>query len=65
VHFWRRVATEVAGDAWTEERRHLPSRPELPPDVWISFDVPKGYAADHDPRAEHRGGPWVPRSPAT
>jgi predicted acetyltransferase len=37
VAFWRRVATEIAGDAWTEERRHVPDRPDVPPDVWISF----------------------------
>lgn len=37
VRFWRRVAAEVAGDAWTEERRPVPGRPDLPPDVWISF----------------------------
>jgi predicted acetyltransferase len=39
VAFWRRVATQVAGDAWTEEPRPVPDRPELPPDVWISFEV--------------------------
>ncbi|TKK88580.1 GNAT family N-acetyltransferase [Herbidospora galbida] len=39
VRFWRRAATEVAGQAWTEERRPVPGRPDLPPDVWISFDV--------------------------
>ncbi|MGW7425330.1 GNAT family N-acetyltransferase [Streptomyces sp. NPDC054813] len=39
VAFWRRVAAEVAGDAWTEETRQVPGRPELPPDVWISFDL--------------------------
>lgn len=39
VHFWRRVATEIAGDAWTEERRPVPGRPELAPDVWITFDT--------------------------
>ncbi|GBP99313.1 GNAT family N-acetyltransferase [Streptomyces spongiicola] len=39
VHFWRRVATEVADDAWTEERRPVPARPDVPPDVWISFDT--------------------------
>ncbi|MFJ9709074.1 GNAT family N-acetyltransferase [Streptomyces sp. NPDC101234] len=39
VAFWRRVAAEVAGDAWTEEPRPVPDRPELPPDVWISFEV--------------------------
>lgn len=37
VCFWRRVAAEIAGDAWTEERRPVPGRPDLPPDVWISF----------------------------
>jgi predicted acetyltransferase len=40
VGFWRRVAREIAGDAWGEECRPVPGRPELPPDVWISFDVP-------------------------
>ncbi|MET9436374.1 GNAT family N-acetyltransferase [Streptomyces sp. NPDC006551] len=39
VHFWRRVATEIAGDTWTEERRAVPGRPDLPPDTWISFVV--------------------------
>jgi predicted acetyltransferase len=45
VHFWHRVATDIAGDAWTEERRPIPGRPELPPDVWISFNAP---VATHD-----------------
>ncbi|MEU8362842.1 GNAT family N-acetyltransferase [Nonomuraea sp. NPDC048882] len=39
VSFWRRVATELAGQAWTEERRPVPHRPGVPPDVWISFTV--------------------------
>lgn len=39
VRFWRRVATAVAGAAWREERRPVPGRPELPPDVWISFTI--------------------------
>ncbi|MFF5141394.1 GNAT family N-acetyltransferase [Streptomyces sp. NPDC013157] len=39
VAFWRRVAAEAAGDAWTEEPRPVPGMPELPPDVWISFDT--------------------------
>ncbi|GAB1821962.1 GNAT family N-acetyltransferase [Herbidospora sp. RD11066] len=39
VAFWRRAATEVAGDAWTEEKRPVPGRPDLPPDVWISFTL--------------------------
>lgn len=40
VRFWRRVATRVAGSAWTEDHRPVPGRPELPPDAWISFRVP-------------------------
>ncbi|UFR06449.1 GNAT family N-acetyltransferase [Streptomyces sp. Go40/10] len=39
VRFWPRVAEELAGDAWTREPRPVPDRPELPPDVWISFTV--------------------------
>ncbi|MGW4894019.1 GNAT family N-acetyltransferase [Kitasatospora sp. NPDC004240] len=39
VRFWRRVATEIADDAWTEERCPVPGRPDLPPDVWISLDA--------------------------
>jgi predicted acetyltransferase len=39
VHFWRRVATETAGDAWIEEHRPVPGKPSLPPDVWISFQT--------------------------
>jgi predicted acetyltransferase len=35
VAFWRRVATTAAGDAWTEERRPVPGRPDLPPHVWV------------------------------
>ncbi|MEU2225543.1 GNAT family N-acetyltransferase [Streptomyces sp. NPDC018347] len=45
VRFWRRVATEIADGAWTEERRSIPGRPDLPPDVWISFNTP---ALTHD-----------------
>ncbi len=37
VRFWRRVATEIAGDAWVEEHRPVPDRPDLAPDCWISF----------------------------
>ena len=39
ARFWRRVATELAGSDWTEEPRAVPGRPDLPPDVWISFNV--------------------------
>ncbi|MFI6941985.1 GNAT family N-acetyltransferase [Streptomyces sp. NPDC050418] len=38
VAFWRRVATEIAGaEGWAETRHAVPDRPDLPPDVWISF----------------------------
>jgi predicted acetyltransferase len=37
VRFWRRGAAEVASDDWREERTPVPGRPDLPPDVWISF----------------------------
>ncbi|MFD8477914.1 GNAT family N-acetyltransferase [Kitasatospora sp. NPDC059673] len=40
VHFWRRVATRLAGPAWTEQHRPVPGRPDLPPDTWISFSPP-------------------------
>lgn len=39
VRFWRRVATELTGDEWTEERRSVPGQPNTPPDAWISFHV--------------------------
>ncbi|MFJ4887693.1 GNAT family N-acetyltransferase [Streptomyces sp. NPDC088731] len=42
VRFWRRVAVEIAGEAWTEELRAVPGRPGLPPDSWISFAAPAG-----------------------
>lgn len=37
VRFWRAVAADAVGQAWTEEHRAVPGRPELPPDSWISF----------------------------
>jgi predicted acetyltransferase len=39
VAFWRRVATELAGPDWSEERRSVPGDPSSPPDVWITFSV--------------------------
>jgi predicted acetyltransferase len=39
VNFWRRVAAEMAGNAWTEEHRPVPGRADLPPDTWISFNT--------------------------
>ncbi|NUS12230.1 MAG: GNAT family N-acetyltransferase [Streptomyces sp.] len=40
VRFWRRAAEEVAPGAWSEVRRPVPDRPDVPPDVWIAFDAP-------------------------
>ncbi|MDT0381726.1 GNAT family N-acetyltransferase [Streptomyces sp. DSM 42041] len=39
ARFWRRVAGEIAGESWAEERRPVPGRDDVPPDVWISFAV--------------------------
>jgi predicted acetyltransferase len=45
VRFWRRVASALAPGAWTEETRPVPDRPDLPPDVWISFRAGGGAGA--------------------
>ena len=37
--FWRGVAARVAGDGFREERRPVPNKPEVPPDVWITVTV--------------------------
>lgn len=34
-HFWRRVASDVWGEAWTETAEPVPGRPDVPPDHWI------------------------------
>jgi predicted acetyltransferase len=39
ARFWRRVASEVAGDSWTEDRRPALEKPELPPNTWVAFDA--------------------------
>lgn len=44
VRFWRRVAAEITPVGWSEERRPVPAQPQLPPDVWISFNVPTAVA---------------------
>ncbi|MGI9155769.1 MAG: GNAT family N-acetyltransferase [Marmoricola sp.] len=35
ARFWRRIAGEAFGDDWHEERRPVPGKPQIPPDVWI------------------------------
>ena len=37
--FWRGVATTLVGDAWREERRPVPNKPDIPPDHWLLFDT--------------------------
>lgn len=37
ARFWRRAATEIVSDGWSEERRSVPGRPDLPPDSWITM----------------------------
>jgi len=39
ARFWRRIATGVAGEDVREERRAVPGKPEVPPDVWITIGV--------------------------
>jgi predicted acetyltransferase len=39
ARFWRRVATDVAGTSWREERRPVPGKPEIPPDVWLMLQT--------------------------
>jgi predicted acetyltransferase len=41
VAFWRRVGDALAPEGWTEEHRSVPGRPDLPPDVWVSFTYGK------------------------
>lgn len=33
--FWRAVATDAWGDAWTETEEPVPGKPDVPPDHWI------------------------------
>ncbi len=42
AHFWRRLAAELCGEHWREERRQVPGKPEVPPDVWIELTVGEG-----------------------
>ena len=39
ARFWRRVAAETAGEGVREERRPVPGKPHIPPDVWLSLTV--------------------------
>jgi predicted acetyltransferase len=39
ARFWRGVAVAAAGDSWREERRPVPGKPSVPPDVWLKLNV--------------------------
>jgi len=39
ARFWRRVASDVAGENAREELRPVPGKPEVPPDVWLTLVV--------------------------
>lgn len=39
ARFWRQIATELAGDTWSEQRVPVPDKPWLPPDVWLTLEV--------------------------
>jgi len=39
ARFWRQVATDLVGDAWHEEPRPVPDKPEIPPDLWLTLSV--------------------------
>jgi len=39
ARFWRRVATDAAGTAWSEQHHPVPDRPDLPADSWIRFST--------------------------
>lgn len=40
ARFWRRLATSVVGQAWKEEVRPIPDKPDATPDTWILLDTP-------------------------
>jgi predicted acetyltransferase len=42
ARFWRHIAAEVARNGVHEERRPVPGKPQIPPDVWLSFAVGLG-----------------------
>lgn len=39
ARFWRRIANDVAGSTYSEERRTIPGKPWLPPDTWLFVKV--------------------------
>jgi hypothetical protein len=39
ARFWRSLAATVAGDGVREDRRPVPGKPHIPPDVWLTLTV--------------------------
>lgn len=39
ARFWRRLAADLAGDGVREDRRPVPGKPRIPPDVWLTLTV--------------------------
>jgi predicted acetyltransferase len=37
--FWRGVVRDIVGDAWSEELRAVPDKPQVAPDRWLVFDT--------------------------
>ncbi len=37
ARFWRRIVAEITGADYREERRPVPGKPHIPPDVWLMF----------------------------
>jgi predicted acetyltransferase len=39
ARFWRRVATDAVGQAWTEGPPRVRGNPAIPPDVWLLLNL--------------------------
>jgi predicted acetyltransferase len=39
AQFWRRVANQAAGTAWTEQSRPVLGKPEIRPDTWLQLTI--------------------------
>jgi predicted acetyltransferase len=39
VRFWTDVATRLVGNAWTVTPRPVPEKPDVPPDLWLTFQI--------------------------
>lgn len=39
VRFWTDLATRLVGDDWTVTPRPVPEKPDVPPDLWLTFQI--------------------------